>query len=164
MELVARNGQVTSFEAFVRASEERLRVALTATYGPVDGRAAAVDTLSWAWEHWDQVQPMQNPLGYLYRVGQTAARRSRSKPIPYDGASVHVDHPSVTPELIGALAELSAQQRTMVLLVHAFGWSFRDVASMLEVAPSTVQTHVDRALTRLRAALGATDTEAHDAR
>ncbi len=164
MELVAPNGQAPSFEAFVRASEERLRVALTATYGPVDGRAAAVDALSWAWEHWEQVRAMHNPLGYLYRVGQTSARRSRSKPIPYDGASVHIDHPSVTPELVGALAALSTQQRTMVLLVHAFGWSFRDVASMLDVAPSTVQTHVDRALTRLRATLGANDTEAHDAR
>ena len=45
---------------------------------------------------------------------------------------IHVDDPNVTPELLGALAELSTQQRTMVLLVHAFGWSFRDVASMLD--------------------------------
>lgn len=163
MELTAQQGRVTSFEAFVRASEERLRIALTAAYGPVDGRAAAVDALSWAWEHWAQVAMMDNPLGYLYRVGQTAARRARSKPIPYHGAAVHVDDPTVTPELIGALAELSTQQRTMVLLVHAFGWSFRDVASMLDVAPSTVQTHVERALTRLRAALGATEVEADDA-
>lgn len=164
MELVARDGEVASFEAFVRASEERLRIALTAAYGQVDGRAAAVDALSWAWEHWPRLQSMANPLGYLYRVGQTAARQARSKPIPYDGAGVHVDDPNVTPELLGALAELSTQQRTMVLLVHAFGWSFRAVASMLDVAPSTAQTHVDRALTRLRAALGTTDTEAHDAR
>lgn len=106
---------------------------------------------------------MDNPLGYLYRVGQTAARRARSKPIPYHGAGVHVDDPTVAPELVGALADLSTQQRTMVLLVHAFGWSFHDVASTLDVAPSTVQTHVERALTRLRAALGANQMEADDA-
>lgn len=43
------------------------------------------------------------------------------------------------------------------MLVHAFGWTIRDVARMLEVAPSTVQTHLDRGLDRLRQLLENTD-------
>lgn len=70
------------FEEFVARSESRLELALIATYGPRDGRVAALDALSWAWEHWDQVEAMDNPLGYLYRVGQNSVRRYRVRPIP----------------------------------------------------------------------------------
>jgi hypothetical protein len=38
----------SEFSAFVRRTEPRLLQALVATYGPVDGREAAVDALSWA--------------------------------------------------------------------------------------------------------------------
>lgn len=76
-----RSQAMPDFERFVRAHEGRLRVALVAAYGAADGRAAAVDTLSWAWENWSRLQDMDNPVGYLYRVGQTAARRSRSRPV-----------------------------------------------------------------------------------
>ena len=55
------------FAAFVADAEPRLRMALVAAYGPVDGREAAVDALSWAWENWDRLQEMANPVGYLYR-------------------------------------------------------------------------------------------------
>jgi RNA polymerase sigma-70 factor (ECF subfamily) len=146
-----------SFEVFLRASEQRLRVALIAVYGAVDGHTAALDALSWAWENWPKVQAMDNPVGYLFRVGQTAARRARSRPIPFDGNGVQIDDPSVSPELIEALAELSAQQRLIVLLVYAFGWTIREVAALLEIAPSTVQTHAERALARLRHTLEDTD-------
>ena len=65
------------FAAFVRDIEPRLRHALVASFGPVEGRAATVDALSWAWEHWDRIEGASNKLGYLYRVGQNSARRER---------------------------------------------------------------------------------------
>lgn len=147
------------FEKFMRASEERLRIALTASFGAPDGRTAAVDALSWAWEHWDRVKEMSNPAGYLYRVGQTSARRIRPRPSPITGNEVHVDAQGISPELVAAISDLSDQQRTAVMLVHAFGWTVREVADVLEVAPSTVQTHSERALERLRHTLE--ETHAH---
>ena len=69
------NERNRDFERFVAGTELRLRRALTASYGPVVGRDAAVDALSWAWEHWERLQAMDNPVGYLYRVGQTASAR-----------------------------------------------------------------------------------------
>ena len=122
-----------------------------ATFGQADGRAACVDALSWAWEHWGTVRELENPVGYLYRVGRTAARRSRGRPLPVADRGVHVDDPSVSPELIAALALLSAQQRTAVMLVHAFGWTHRETAELLEITTSSVQTHVQRGLSQLRA-------------
>lgn len=64
--------------------EPRLLDALVATYGPVDGREATVDALSWAWEHWDRLGDVSNKVGYLYRVGQSATRRFvvRDNPLP----------------------------------------------------------------------------------
>lgn len=143
--------EVRPFEEFVADVESRLRVALIATYGPLNGQVAALDALSWAWEHWNDVRSMNNPVGYLYRVGQTAARRQRIRPIPVDASAFrHHGIPEINPDLIPALGALTAQQRTAVMLVHAFGWTIRDVARMLELAPSTVQTHVERGLARLR--------------
>ena len=139
------------FEDFAAGVESRLRIALIATYGPLDGQAAALDALSWAWEHWSDVRVMANPVGYLYRVGQTAARRQQVRPIPIDASTFRqYGIPEINPELITALGALTVQQRSSVMLVHAFGWTIRDVAAMLELAPSTVQTHVERGLARLR--------------
>ncbi len=152
-----------AFTAFLDTSERRLRVALIAAYGAEDGRAATVDALSWAWEHWDRLSAMTNPVGYLFRVGQTAARRARSRPFPLarpatqsPPADAHVE-----PDLAAALVRLSEQQRLVVLLVHAFGWTFRETAEALDLAPSTVQTHSERGLARLRSILEVTDADRH---
>jgi DNA-directed RNA polymerase specialized sigma24 family protein len=148
----------TEFAEFCRATEPRLRQALVATYGPVDGREATVDALSWAWEHWARLAEVANKPAYLYRVGQSAVRRFGTRPIPWSTWLDDAAHlPEVTPELAPALARLSEQQRSIVLLVHGFGWSQADVAGMLDISPSTVHAHLDRALTRLRAELEVSD-------
>jgi DNA-directed RNA polymerase specialized sigma24 family protein len=38
-------------------------------------------------------------------------------------------------------------------MVHAYGWGQTEVADLLDVSPSTVRTHLARALTRLQNAL-----------
>jgi DNA-directed RNA polymerase specialized sigma24 family protein len=114
--------------------------------------------LSWAWEHWDRIDAASNKLGYLYRVGQNAARRNGSRAQP--GRSDAADEqrlPDVEPALLPALTKLSAQQRTAVLLVHGFGWSQTDAAELLDVNVSTVREHLARGLIRLRTTLGVND-------
>ena len=80
----ARGADFAAFEEFVGRVEHRLRVALVASYGAHDGRAATLDALSWAWEHWDRVRTMDNAVGYLYRVGQSASRAYATRPIPFE--------------------------------------------------------------------------------
>lgn len=70
-------GTRARFEALVAATELPLRRALVAAYGEELGREATADALAWAWEHLDVVEGLDNPGGYLWRVGQTAARRAR---------------------------------------------------------------------------------------
>jgi RNA polymerase sigma factor (sigma-70 family) len=139
------------FTEFVERSEPRLRRALIASYGPLVGREAAVDALGWAWEHWDRLDEMENPIGYLYRVGQTAARRvladrpqlALDNQLPVDDAELGVD-------LGPYLARLSEQQRAAVVLVHGYGMSQRHVADVLGLAISTLREHLRRGMDRLR--------------
>ncbi len=137
------------FEAFFAEAEPRLRRALVAACG-VDGRDAVAEALTWAWEHWDRVQQLSNPVAYLYRVGRSRVRRRRQR-LLFPAPAMHT--PWVAPALVPALVALSEQQRVVVVLVHGYGWSQREVAELLEIAPSTVQTHLERALARLRSAL-----------
>jgi DNA-directed RNA polymerase specialized sigma24 family protein len=139
----------TAFAEFLQRSEPRLRRALVATYGPVVGRDATVDALSWAWEHWDRMASMDNPVGYLYRVGQTAAARHRTELRVAPPVS-NVDGAEPVPELAPALGRLSEQQRAAVVLVHGYALSQREAADTLGIAVSTLREHLDRGMSRLR--------------
>lgn len=144
---------VRTFEEFVRATEPRLRDALTACLGSDVGRDATAEALAYAWEHWDRVGEMANPAGYLYIVGRGRGRRMRRRRVAL--LSVDVSRtPWVEPALPGALARLPEQQRTVVMLVHCFEWTLSEVAELLGVSKSTVQSHAERGLQTLRARLG----------
>jgi DNA-directed RNA polymerase specialized sigma24 family protein len=98
---------------------------------------------------------MVNPAGYLCRVGQTAARRSRRRhgylPVPADTAI-----PDFEPGLLLALEALSEPQRVCVVMVHGYGRTPAAAAELLGISVSTARTHVARALTRLQRALQVT--------
>ena len=138
------------FETFVREAEPRLRRALIAARGVVDGRDATAEALAYAWEHWVEVRAMHNPIGYLYRVGCSRTRARKTPLLPRPSS---VTLPDVEPGLERALRELSEAQRVCVFLVHGCGWSQVDVADVLEVTPSTVSTHTQRGMARLRTLL-----------
>jgi RNA polymerase sigma-70 factor (ECF subfamily) len=139
------------FEAFFEAAEPRLRRALAAGMGAARGQEALAEAMAWAWEHRDRLAAMENPIGYLYRVGRSRTRSRRHRALFPGGEAQPL--PMVEPALAPALASLSEQQRVVVILVHGYGWTQREVAELLEIAPSTVQKHLERALARLRTAL-----------
>ena len=146
-----------AFEAFFADVEPRLRESLSATVGTRAGREAAVDALSYAWEHWDRVRAMANPAGYLYVVGRNRARRAMRRPRRPSLTPVDTERaPWVEPELPTALAALPEQQRVIVMLLHSFQWTMSEVAELLGISKSTVQTHAERGMTRLRERMGVT--------
>ena len=141
-----------AFDRFVRDSEPLLRRALVAAYGPDIGREAVAEALAWGWEHWERLREMENPVGYLYRVGQS--RRPRApRDTPAFPPVPEADVPWVEPALPSALASLTEHQRVATVLVHGFGWSLQDTADLLEIKVTTVQNHVERGLKKLRAYL-----------
>ncbi len=123
-----------------------------ARFGRVDGVEAASEAMAYAWEHWSRVSEMDNPVGYLYRVGRSKTRRIRRRTPLFPG----VDKsriPEVEPRLPGLLAALSERQRVAVILVHGLGWTQREAAELLGVSRSTLQNHLERGVDRLRRAL-----------
>ena len=164
--MVASIDDSDAFDEFVAAVEPRLRRALVAAYGADLGRDAAADSLAWAWQHWDRVRAMSNPAGYLWRVGQTAIRKSTRRRLHevVDGRVFDLEpvddgarERAIEPALDGALAELSPQQRAAVVLVHGHGYSLSEAGEALGCSISTVRNHVARALRRLHAALEGDD-------
>ncbi|MCU1392523.1 MAG: SigE family polymerase sigma factor [Ilumatobacteraceae bacterium] len=142
------------FTDFVERTEPRLRRALVAAYGPTIGREAAVDALSWAWEHWDRLDGMDNPAGYLYRVGQSAASRllkSASTAMSDPPATAAANDPAgALTDVRPYLEQLSEQQRAAVMLVHGYGISQRETAEVLGLSVSTLREHLRRGMERLR--------------
>lgn len=123
-------GRATAFDGFVRAVEPRLRAALVAACGPEAGRDATAEALAWAWQHWDRVQSLGNPAGYLYRVGRTRGVTRRRSPVLAREAVYHSPEPA-DPALAAALAGLTERQRVAVYLVHGLA-----VATTIRPAPS----------------------------
>jgi RNA polymerase sigma factor (sigma-70 family) len=62
--------------------------------------------------------------------------------------------PWIEPGLPSALESLSEKQRVVVMLIDGYEWTHAEVATVLGVSVGTVQRHKERALHRLRKALG----------
>jgi RNA polymerase sigma factor (sigma-70 family) len=137
-----------TFEEFAHTAGRRLRAGLIAAYGPQAGLDAASEALAYGWEHWERVSEMKNPAGYLYRVGQTAARRAH-RPHGFLPAPPPVELADFEPRLLPALERLSEHQRVAVVLTCAYGWLQSEVAELLDISPSSVRTHQARALAKL---------------
>jgi RNA polymerase sigma-70 factor (ECF subfamily) len=145
--------------------ETRLRRAFVARFGVEVGVEATAEAMAWAWEHRGELAAMDNPAGYLFRVGQSRSRRLlrwRREPVsfppePADASSGSggAGSPWAEPGLDRALAALPADERTAVVLVHCFQWTYAEVGDLLGVALHTVRNHVHRGLTKLRTELGA---------
>ena len=124
--------RTASFTEFCDEAEPRLRRALCVAFGRELGLEATAEALAWGWEHWDRMQQMHNPIGYLYKVGRSSIRtewRRRSRRAPLFDAVDGERLPWVEPGLPGAMAALSERQRVTVGLVHGYGWTQQDVAA-----------------------------------
>lgn len=144
---------VESYVEFVSGVEVRLRHALSAAYGSEVGREATAEALAYGWEHWSRLSAMDNPAGYLFRVGQGAARKQLRRP-RLVGWTAGPAVPWVEPGLAPAMNRLTERQRVVVALLHAFDWTHSEVAELLSISKSSVQTHERRGLLRLKRDLG----------
>ncbi len=136
------------FTRFVKEVEPRLSYAFYAAYGPEVGNEVTADALAYAWEHRERVAEIDNLAGYLYRVGQSKARRYHRPRILFP--RTHPDSISeFEPGLPSALEELTESQRQAVILVYALEWTEEEAAHVLGKSRSTVRTHLERGLTHL---------------
>jgi len=146
-----------AFDEFVRADGQRLRRVMSSQYGVDIGCESTDAALAWAWEHWGRLHAMSNPAGYLYRVGQTQARRAISRGRPVVFPSEPTGGPDsgslIDGDLAGALRLLPDQQRLAVLMVHVYGWTPLEVGRITGTPAVTVRSHLRRGLRHLRSTL-----------
>lgn len=138
------------FEEFVARVEPSVRRALVGLL-PVDVVPDGLgEAFAYAWENWDRVKTLENPAGYLVRVAQSRTRTRMS------GLLSETPHgaPQIEPGLVLAMRSLSEQQRTVVWLVQACGWTYAEAGEALDISASAVGTHLGRAMHRLRVAMG----------
>lgn len=145
-----RHGAVAGYDEFVASHRRDLERVLIARYGIDVGLDSAAEALAFAWEHWDEVSEMDNPVGYLVRVGQSQARRRfrwrRTVQLPR-----HTSAPEdATTRLDDALLRLKDTHRQAVILVYCHRYSYEEAAEMLDIPVSTLRNHLNRGIARLR--------------
>lgn len=139
------------FDAFYGPARTSVAGALIATLGDRDLAIDAVDeALARAYQRWDRVGCLDNPAGWVYRVGlnhaRNVVRRRRRRP-PHD--EIVVEFAIADPEIDLALRSLSIEHRAVVVCRYLLGWSERQTADALGVRPGTVKSRLSRALARL---------------
>ncbi|WP_162942324.1 RNA polymerase sigma factor [Desertimonas flava] len=140
------------FAAFYRETEPRVRRALVAACGVEIGVEAASRAMELGFQRWSDLRLMDNPAGYLYRVGRNAARdRRKALPAVVPEAAERYGFEPALPDALNALTE---QQRQAVLLVHGAGETLASAAAMLDISVSTLRNHLSRGLDHLRRRLG----------
>ena len=137
------------FTRFVKETEPRLSYALAAAYGIDVGADSTADALAWAWENWNKVKEMKNPAGYLYRVGQSKARRYFRPAVLFPAVGAY-EASEVSTDLHTVLVDLSKNQRVCAVLIHALDYTEREVAELLGLSRWSVRTHAERGLSKLK--------------
>ncbi len=123
----------------------------------------AQETLARALERWDQVQNMENQVGWLYRVAtnQAISHRRRRRRRGTTTEPFTNDEPS-DPALARALATLTPAQRGVIVLRFYLDRSVDETAEILSKAPGTVKALTFQGLSRLRDELGESFLEVSD--
>jgi RNA polymerase sigma factor (sigma-70 family) len=151
-----------AFEDFYR--DQRATMLRTVGYALDDpdlSLEATDEAFARAYERWDEVRAMANPGGWVFRVAMNVGRNrqrrvglERRKPPP-----VERDRPDIEgvadPALAEALAQLSVDQRIVIVLRYHLDWPVDDIAASLDLSPGTVKSRLHRGLRRLESLLEA---------
>jgi RNA polymerase sigma factor (sigma-70 family) len=142
------------FEAFYSVNRAKVVRALAVTLGDRDLAAEAADeALTRAYLRWDRLQQLDNPAGWVYRVGlnwaRSVVRRNRG-PIKVVHESVSVEQPGLADaELHEALVGLTVKHRSVVVCRFLLGRSEQQTADALDLRAGTVKSRLHRALKEL---------------
>lgn len=138
-----------AFTEFYRASRNSVARALAVTLADADLAAEAADeAMARAFQRWSQVGLMENPAGWVYRVGFnwacTGLRRRGRAPQPVAEVAGGLG-PISEPAVMRALAELDVRQRAVVVCRYLLGWTEAETAVALATPVGTVKSRLHRA-------------------
>jgi RNA polymerase sigma-70 factor (ECF subfamily) len=148
------------FDRLYRAERERLWRALNAFVGnPEIASDAAAEAFAQCIRRGDQVR---DPRAWVWKAAFAIARgevQERSRWTALADSEPATSPDSSLERVLLALAELSPNQRAVILLRHYVGYRSREVAQLLGMAPATVRVHLARGRRNLERALEENDDE-----
>ena len=165
----AREGDLEAFADFVRVFERRVRAVLSRLLDDErDVDEAAQDTFVQAWRNLERFRGDAAPFTWLYRIAVNEAlqrtRRKRIELTPFEpeaieqraegtGRTAPADVEAAGRE---ALAFLTARVRSLpdearvpLVLRDVEGWSYEDVAAVLDLSVPAVKSRIHRARLQL---------------
>jgi RNA polymerase sigma-70 factor (ECF subfamily) len=167
--LRAQEGDIDAFSEFIHLFERRVRAVLGRLLDdPRDVDEAAQDTFVQAWRHLDRFRGEAAPFTWLYRIAvnealQLARRRrpdtqplepvpelerrtspesTAARPLPADVAAGQREDVA---RLVAAIRALPFESRAPLVLRDIEGWSYEDVAAVLDISVSAAKSRVHRA-------------------
>ena len=151
------------FEAFYRAHADRVYRALAVTLRRDDLAAEAVaEAMSRAYARWSTVSRLDNPAGWVFRVGLNWAtswwrKVRRERPPTDEAAHPHARPPDGVATAQDALAQLPAPQRAVITCRVLLDLSTAETAAALRISEGTVKSRLARGLAVLRHELNSED-------
>lgn len=154
---IGRGDQV-ALERLYRSYYPRLcRFVLRVTRDPELAREVINDVFLVVWHSAEQFRGESSVstwiLGIAYRKALQGARRQRRATLPETAVEPSEEHRGARHlDLESGLASLSREQRATVELAYFFGYSYREIAEIMDCPENTVKTrmfHARRALKSL---------------
>lgn len=157
-----RGDREAQHELYAHTSERIYRLLLTMTRDADAAFDLAQDTYVQAFTRIDQFDGRSTLATWVYRIavnqalqflrkGERAKRRMSKIDRPEAPAD---DSLSIQMDVSAALADLDPRDRTILILRYQDGLDYRAIADILECAPGTVASGLNRARQRLRDRLG----------
>lgn len=153
-------------ELFGRHADRLWSLALRTLQRPEDAEEVLQEAMLAAFRHAAGFRGEAAVGTWLYRIVLNACldrlRRVKARPTAFDGEEVvaALPSPAAEPEAVvlqreladeveDALGQLSADQRTAIVLVHLDGYSIEEAAVLLGCAPGTVKSRCARGRAKL---------------
>lgn len=158
----------TSFDAFYRASRQRLFDCLYALTGdPAEAQDAVHEAYARAWQRWSKVGDYGDPEAWVRTVARRVAvsrwRRTRNRLVAHRRVGEPPPLPGPGPDSVAlatALGQIPVAQRTAIVLHHLVGLPVAEVATETGVAEGTVKARLSRGRKALAQLLGVSE-DAH---
>jgi len=155
----------TSFDAFYRASRQRLFDTLYALTGnPAEAQDVVHEAYARAWQRWSKVGEYGDPEAWVRTVARRIAvsrwRRTRNRLVAHRRVGEPPPLPGPSPDrlvLVAALAKIPVAQRTAIVLHHLLGLPVAEVAAETGVAEGTVKARLSRGRRALAERLGVSE-------
>jgi RNA polymerase sigma factor (sigma-70 family) len=160
-EHAAMEAESVQFADFFHASYETLLRAMYLLTGDrYEAEELAQDAFVKAYERWDRVSTMENPIGYVYRTAVNAhrSRWRRVRAAAREALSLKQSDPisesDDRDQIRRALAVLPVTQREAIVLVEWLGLTDVEAGQVLAISAVAVRVRISRGKASLRLLTG----------